>query len=479
MADALELQKTHKPAIQVHQVDLAHAKVGTACMLAKIALSPFLSDEILNDPTKSTPLKFLDDGLRKIRQESQYSIHARPGSSLQSPDDIHSDLVHNLEAAALGKSVYQLNAFLAPWLLIAKTFFPFKHNFFMGFIPRLLDFADNTIGKLTNIFWNLRRITMGLLPYDGGLSSQALLEKQNEVRDLFRYYFNRHILKPTKGLLEQVPGLRHQSDQLNLREEFLLSTEDRVVSLRQKSLGNYLKNLVALFSSNYVCPHDEDGTVKRIGTDEPTNHPLFVRSKILSKVLSLPAGLGGTVLNISSIFVNFLGSVLDSQRIRKVSDRLTDYANAMMALVYLTGEVPANINKYFYKKHTDSDTAKRNLLVAGIGSAAMLNRIKILPGFSFVMRQIGLKKILDTFHRQLEHCFLLFFSLNRLVIHTDEKAQIAKTSSAEALEKAKKHENWWSHFTLPFRVIFMDDEVTYKKSTFLKAKEESNPSESS
>lgn len=424
-------------------------------MLAKVALS------LLGDTSNpKSGLGFLDDLLKKIRQVSQYSIHAQPGHGLRKPDDISSDAVHNLEAAALGRTVYKLNAFISPWLSVARPFLPGRALPLLGVATRLLDFTDNAIGKLTNMFWNIRRVSKGLVPYDGGISSDALTEKQSEVREMFSHYLNKFILNPSKRLVNAVLKSR-SSYRFDIKETRESYDDVRFAELAAKSFKNYVNNCKALFSNFYDCPHEDGYVSKRVGSEEEENNPTYVRSKIASQIISLPAGIIGTVLNGTGIAVNLVGNLFDSEGITKLSDKLTDQANGLMSLVYLTGEVPANINEFFRKKRVLGREDSKHLVAAGIGALGMLNRMKVLPGIKQVFNLVGVKPILDRFHKQLEHFFLMFFSYNRLILHLHEKEDAKQVASAEDIIRSKKHDNVWKHVTLPLRVLLMDKDVTY------------------
>lgn len=456
------------PLIQRINLDLSFARVGTWMMLAKIFLSNFISDEDASNPSKVTVFKFLDDAFKKIRQIAQYSIHAQPGLGQREPDDIASDLVHNLEAASLGKSVYSLNAFFAPWLSVAKVFFPYNESLGLGLISRAVDFTDNTIGKVTNIFWNLRRITKGLIPYDGGLTTEKLISKQSEVRQLMSYYWQKNILGPIAAMKQVFVKNPRYAFEENGRRILLDQLEKDNKFLKDKSVENYFNNIKAFLTGKYTCPHEDGEIEKSIGLDEPENQRWYVRSKILSQIISLPAGLIGTALNSVGIGFNFFGNLFANHALRSLSDKCTDYANGLMSLVYITGEVPANVNEFFRKVKKGipvigekGEGAIRNLFVAGSGVIGMVNRMKVLPGISQIFTKIGLKPILDSSHRILENFFLFFFSYNRLVLHSDERKEQGDRSSAREIEKANKHENLWKHISLPFRVMFGDQDVTY------------------
>ncbi len=463
--------------------------MGTLMMAGKFLLSFFLDDKVQKDQESAprTFMVFLDDFMLKIRQVCQYSIHARPSHISRQPDDISSDAVHNLEAAALGKKVYNFNAFLAPWLAPIKAFFPHGSNPFTGIPSRLLHSLDAVIGKLTNIFWNIRRVSTGLVPYGGGMKTTALAKKQKDVRELVSYITNRFVNTPLKAGIDLLRGSSSESwnDQIDYWKDEVNSS--RIKKIFWDSMKSWARNAKALVSKEYISVHRESDHLNSspdpsleslnlskakskpipVGSEEPTNSPLYVRLKILSQVIGFPAGLIGAVSNSLSIGFNVLGNVIGKKGevLVKASNSLTDFANSLMAMVYLTGEVPANVNEYFKGKRSDGFGDKRHLGVAAIGALGMLNRIKYAPILGSLMGKLGIKPVLDTWHNQFEKLFLGFFSANRWLLHEREKLEAENIASARDLNDAEKHENLYKLLALPIRVIFGDPDVSYKDDT--------------
>lgn len=457
-------QNASRPLVQIVNLDYNFAKFGTMMMIGRFLLSPFLPDNktYQGDQPKNL-LSFLDDSMLKLRQVCQYSIHARPSHISRPPDDIGADTIHNLEAAALGRRVYNLNAFLAPWLAPLKLFFPHSENAVIGIPGRLLHSFDEIIGKTTNLFWNIRRISKGLVPYDGGMSTEALSDKQKDIRKLISYYSNKWFIRPYKRLLEMITKKETDSFNKQLEWQEHLDKEDisRIISDAYNSLKG---NIFALFSKEYKSPNNHNKYTE-VGSEEPQNHKLYVRSKILSQILSLPAGLIGGASNSVSIVLNFIGNFFDHKGLLKTSNSLTHLANSLMAMVYLTGEIPANINEYFKRRNQTGEKDKRHLLLAGVGALGMLNRIKYAPAIGSLMNAFGIKGILDRFHNQFEKMFLGFFSANRLLLHEKEKKEATEVATASELDIANKHENPYKLLSLPFKVILGDKDVSYKEDT--------------
>lgn len=440
-------------------------------MFIRSILSAFFNSSRENDPetSKTKTLDIVDDYLHKLRQQSQYSIHAQPGSDRRQPDDIASDMVENMAAASLGNNVYKLNAFVAPWLSLFKTFFPYNDNPIWGLIPRMADFVDNGTSKLTNIFWNIRRIGKAFVAYDGGIDSTAFRHKQNEVREVISYYTNRIFLKNSSRLFSPFINLWYKlfsADQHHLPKLMTLHSgdEQRIKALKKELFNNFWNNFKAIGSATYNCAH-QGGIPKVVGSGEPENQVWYVKLKIASKCLGLPAGAIGALLNTAGIGLGFLGSLFNIKPLRALSNKSTDIANGLMSLVYLTGEVPANLNEFIKKGIQQTDPNRyRNLAVFGIGTLGMLNRIKILPGISTMMNLVKIKPLLDRFDKTLRHFFLFFFSYNRLVLHSDEKAIEVKTAPIEELQEAEMHNNLRSHLLLPFRVLMNDNQVSHTQT---------------
>ena len=458
-------QHYDKPLVKLINLDLSYARVGVVMMFGRLLMSMLPNSFRKKQSTEDykeykEPFNCFYDLLLKLRQVCQYSIHARPSHIARNPDDISADAVHNLEAVALGRRVYRFNAFIAPWLAPLKLFFPDSDNSIIGAPSRLLHCLDQVIGKVTNLFWNIRRISMALLPYSGGVTSDALAEEQNEVKEIVGYFTNTTIIRPIKALIN---SLFDKDSQVfdNQIDFYKGKPKAEVWSLISGAAENYLHNFKALFSATYK-PVGSNVPVE-VGSEEPHNNKLYVRSKLLSQVIGLPAGVAGAVLNSLSIGLNVFGHAFKTRKIVDTSDHLNNLANSLMAMVYLTGEVPANINEFMKRRKIDGETHYGHLGVAGIGVLGMLNRIKYAPFFGSVLDKIGVKSFLDKFHNQFEQLFFGFFSANRWMLHGHEKELASKVAPAKDLEDAKKHDNFYKHFTLPFRTILGDPDVTYKE----------------
>lgn len=455
-----------QPFLKLINLNLSFAQIGTIAQLLRSILSGFTGSTNTNDPntTKTRSLDIADDLLHKLRQQSQYSIHAQPVLNAQEPDDISSDLVTNMLTNKLGRNVYKFHAFIAPWIGTAKAFFPYSINPLTGLLPRLIDSADNIMGKLTNIFWNLRQISKAFVAYDGKIKSSALTDKDNKIEEVMGFYWNHYIQKYLDLLYRSLFKSHNQMSSINLNQIITNETEQRIHGIQNEMWHNFKNNFKSIISQTYDSTNN-DGMQKRIGEEEPQNQKWYVRMKIINKCLGLPIGLFGAISNTASIGLNVIGSIFNSQRIRGLSEEYTDWANALMSIVYLTKEVPANLHEYIRKKTYEGETNKRNLYVFFVGVLGMLNRIKILPVFKQLLDLIKVKPLLDKFDNVLKHFFLLFFSYNRIVLHSTEKAKSKVNASHQDLKESSRHDNLRSHLSLPIRVLMADEQVSYSNKS--------------
>lgn len=455
-----------QPAISLVNLDLSFSRIGTWAQLLRILFSSLKGSSNTNDPntTKTRGWDIVDDALHKLRQLTQYSIHGQPCLGMRNPDGVTADMVENMLSHDLGRRVYNYHAFVAPWIGLTKMFFPYSDNPITGLIPRLVDSFDNVMNKMTNLFWNMRTIAVSLLPYNGLMKSEGLTQTQNKLREILNFYWEQHVEKYFSLIYNSIfkrndisfdPGINHViSDE----------AEKNIKQIAGELITNFKNNFHAIYSDTYKSS-DNQGLEKKVGEEEPLNEKWYVRLKLLSKFISLPAGTVGAICNITGMVLNSFGSVFNFKAARDNSNKLMDFANGLMSLVYMTHDVPANINELIKKKKYDDIFDIRNLLVFMVGAVGMLNRIKILPVFNQILGFTKIKSFLDNFDNTFKHYFLWFFSYNRLVVHSDETAKQKLKASSQDLQKIKRHENLWSHLFLPFRVMMGDNQVSYSRET--------------
>lgn len=466
----LDSSRKHASLLQSVNLDLSFARIGTLAQASRVILSGLFNSHRDNYPlsSKTRAMDIVDDFLHKIRQLSQYSIHAQPGLGLRKPDDISTDMVENMVSANLGQMVYSSNAFVAPWLSIFKMFFPYSEKPFLGLIPRLVDFSDNAIFNISNLFWSFRRIAKSFVAYDGGISSEAFTQKQNEVNELITYVRDNLIVGPIKNFLGIISNNDLRAYQSGFTRAITKESQKRIHQIWKEMVENFQNNFMAIYSKEYKCVH-EGRIEKKVGVEEPQNAQWYVRMKLLSKCLGLPIGILSTGLNIASIGADLIGSLFNRKGFRILSNKLTNHAMAWMSLVYLTGEVPANLNELYKKENQRNPNSIKNLYVFITGVFGMLDRLKLLPGFRTIFKGIGIQGFLERFDKPLSHLYFLFFSYNRLIMHAEEKRQAISKSSTREIEQEHKHDNAISQVILPLRVLMMDPEVTYQKEDYVQS----------
>lgn len=473
----------HKPSSIIDQtlakkikLDINFAKLGSVMMGFKFLLDFFISDDEAEDKTNNGFLKSTSEFARKLRQICQYSIHARPGDGRRKADDIISDRVSNIQATFLGLQSYKYNVFAAPWLGLAKMFFPYNGAPIGGLLSRTLSFADNTIGRLTNMFWNWRRVSISGIPYHGEITSNSITDHEEKVgrlisfisssaRRLFKRVALENILYkafPNLDKADSAQRIKESTEEQKFREESKLAGK-----LFKDYLHAYLDNIKAFISGKYRSePNTVNEKIKDIGAEEPSNKKWYVRMKILSQnVLGLPLGLGAFLANSAGILLDGFGNLFGSpgESLQKWADDITDFGNSLMSLIYITNEVPGNYNEYLKKEKVDPGNPhnKQNLAVAGIGALAMIHRSKAFKPIGWLYKKVGIKPLLDKFHRQLDNLFLLFFSANRYVYHNTEYNTEKKLATQREIEESKKHDSIYKLFSLPFRAIVNDPDVSY------------------
>lgn len=460
-----KVETSPESASIISQLNLIYsfATVGTGSMLLKIALSAL--GHTAKGSFKNT-LKILEDFALRIREIAQYSIYAKPSSSedLLQPDDVAMDFVNNIDSALLGRTVYNFNAFMSPWLGIFKAFFPYSHGI-LGLATRVVQAADDVNFSITNMFWNLRKMVWSLVPYDGRVRSTELREKQSQMSEIY-YFLQNRIISVIKDVAKNIFKLNSNHNY----SEILYEQENQRIKTTLKNLSEgYINKWRTLFSNEYIEDSPFGQVVKKVGQEEPYNSPLFVRTKIFSQLISLPVGLLSLSLNSLGACINVIGNVFDDQFSKRIYTKLSKYALGLQSLLYITGEVPANINEFFRKQKAKDPNGEGNLVCAAVGFAGMLNNIKVLPIFSTILKTIKLKPYLDFFEKELDNLFYLFFSLNRYVLHSSQKEELLNSASEQDISKVKKFDSFWKFFILPFRVMLRDRDVCNLKEKELYA----------
>lgn len=446
-----------KSLLKKSNLNFTFAATGTALMAFKSFISFFISNDILHDNSKTSALKRLGDFAHRLREVCQYSIYAQPGENISKPDDVAMDYVDDIDSTVLGRKVYNLNAFVSPWIGVFKGFFPYSKGL-LGLPTRLAQAFDDLNTIITNTFWDFRKIVWSLVPYDGPVLSKNLYEKQNHVKDISGFLVNR-----IRSGFSDLWNVFVKADQNHTYSNIVYEQENQRMKKLVSSLYKGYSEKIKTFMSSEYTVHKPSGTsvVKKVGQEEPENHWLYIRSKLFSQIISLPVGIVSAALNYGAMATSVFGNVLDHSAAQKISSKLEKYSQGLLSLSYLTGEVPANINEFWKKQNLKKYSDYRNLLCAGFGAIGMLNKIKVLPIFSSVLKAFKIKPLLDRCDREFDNFFYLFFSFNRFILHHTQKQDLQQIASNRDIEDVSRFDNWWKYAILPFRVIVQDKDVSY------------------
>ncbi len=460
MQEALRKQGK-KSLLKKSNLNFTFAATGTALMAFKSFISFFIKDDVLKDNSKTSGLKRLGDFCHRLREVCQYSIYAQPGENISKPDDVAMDYVDDIDSTVLGRKVYNLNAFVSPWVGLFKAFFPYSTKGLLGLPTRLAQTFDDLNTITTNTFWNFRKIVWSLVPYDGPVLSKNLYEKQNHVKDIYTFVNNR-----IRSSLSDLWNVFVKADRNHTYSNIIYEQENqRIKRLVSNLFKGYSEKIKTFLSTEYTV-HKPSGAfvIKKVGQEEPENHWLYIRSKLFSQIISLPVGIVSAALNYGGMVASVLGNVFNHESSQKIATKLTNYSQGLISLSYITGEVPANINEFWKKQNSKKHSDFRNLLCAGFGAIGMLNKIKVLPIFSSLLKAFKIKPLLDKCDREFDNFFYLFFSFNRFILHHTQKQDLQQIASNRDIEEvSSKFDNWWKFASLPFRVILQDRNVSYFK----------------
>lgn len=455
----IEKKEAKKSLLKKLNLNFTFAATGTALMAFKSVISFFISNDILYDNSKTSTLKRIGDFAHRLREVCQYSIYAQPGENISKPDDVAMDYVDDIDSTVLGRKVYNLNAFVSPWIGVFKAFFPYSKGL-LGLPTRLAQAFDDLNSITTNTFWDFRKIVWSLVPYDGQILSKNLYEKQNQVKDISTFVLNR-----ISSGFSDLWNVFVKADQTHTYSNVLYEQENKKIkNLISNLFKGYSGKIKTFLSAEYTVNKASGPVVKKVGQEEPENHWLYIRSKIFSQVISLPIGIVSAALNYGAMVTSVLGNVLNNGVSKNITNKLTSYAHGLLSLSYLTGEVPANINEFWKKQNSKRHSDYRNLFCAGFGVIGMLNKIKVLPIFSSLLKALRIKPLLDKCDREFDNFFHLFFSFNRFILHHGQKQELQQIASNRDIEDVSRFDNWWKFAILPFRVIMQDKEVAYFKN---------------
>lgn len=506
---SIKNETEHKvPKISRKYLDVSFARLASSSVLLHTVLNG-VNEYIQKNDDGSFGNHFLKRVVRTLsdlslraRHMAQYSLHARPNQESEGieADDIYGDKTHNLHSMLLGNFVHQLNAFVSPYIGIARAFLSPEEEL-RGFskliqtpVKRILNAFDTTSQRLSSLFWNIRRITMALVPYNGGIRTDVLERRSNNIRDIWELAISNVFLRIHEFAKNNLGKKTHRFLDGHLRKFHLdyeqakrnqLQASHRIGSskeaneLFQEAVDNISNKFAAIKTGHY---RDPEGNPKSIGEAEPEHAKWYIKSKMLSQILGLPVGISSAAINTVSLVAGILGDLLGIDAIRHFSQNLTDKATGLQSLLYISSEVPANLDKAIMSidpKHKqefmelsplekitkspqfivnilkDKNFKASNLKVFIIGALAMASRISYLMP-RFIREKLWLDNPL------LKPLFFWFFSENRRILHTDEFENMKKDSSISEIKEAEKHKHWIHIARLIPRVLSKDKDVYYE-----------------
>ena len=478
----INVQAKSIPLLSSLQFDKALAWLGTNSLYFNIATKILKRVRYGSEADKSAPeakssgqkiLDVAEDATLKARHLAQYTLHARPPEEDNDRmDDIFGDLAHDTTSFGLGRWSYYFNAFVQPHLLWIRAFFPKSSNPIIDLPNRVFKAFDVISSRLTSSFWNLRRFGLALVPHGNKEASSRNEEENTNVR---------HFLTLVEAVVPHImwDGLagipfgkslpqgrlrtmlhKNYIDSKEKLQNAIGSGEDKVHKLLNSVWANFKANGKSILTGTYKDPTDPYSPEINLEDYETQEHSkIFLRSKAFSKFIGFFVGPTTFALNTLSSVTGVTGELLNSSTLKQNSQRLTDVATAMMSMIYTSSEVAANIDKFYVStkqehRKPDEGWRWRNLRVGTYGVLGMAHRFSKI--FQSVPRTNteGLHSVLaapfrligKVFHKLrlddplLEPLFMLFFSDNRLVAHTDEYNNEFENASAHDKRHAAKHE---------------------------------------
>jgi hypothetical protein len=449
---------------------LKYSKLSTWMMYATTFLSALLpgnlSRNYQQDPYtgKNTLIAKLQDLFLRLRFMAHFSMHSYTGSKNTLADDIPICNLHNIPAYKVGHSAYKFHAFwsLPSWII---QNFIFKGNHPLSKIPNvLLKIFDRTMRTATSMFWNLRRITLGLLPYHNSdlitnpnsEGYKKLKEESKPIRALMssataiaftavHQTLNKYLPRQVMNLVENKLGFNIHRFLRFQERAGVVQTNDKslgkiLLELWNISMGNVKNNLDALTSLKHKSIMS--GQVQDLSIEEPNTPNWYIKSKLYASVLNPFIGLGSTIANGLSIATGTIGELLKGKTniFLNLSQNLTDAANGAMSLIYMLGEI-FNHAAQFQIGQKNGEIRGKNLYIFSLGLLGMGWRMVkgavatlAIPGALFKPLGNFCNKILSSrINNILDPFFLLFFSENRT--HMFSSSVKAEESTAGHTER--------------------------------------------
>lgn len=395
----------------------------------------------------------ISDFFMKIRQICQYSIHAKPSTNTQQRDDVWSDYADNKTSTELGILAYAINTFVEPWVFLVTNTLSLSKGAFSQFAKRSFESIDLVFGRLTSLYWNWRRVSKAFIPHsEGGLSSKQVTSAHKIIKNGFAQFSYRTLSK-----IAAATGLTSVAEKY---ENKLKNLEGDPIKQTLFALKSYQNNIKTLFTGDYTDP--DTGEIKSL-REEPDQHIVYTRAKLVSQILGLPVGLIGGGLNILSGMIAPVAHMFNFKKAFDFSTKLGDLANAVQNTLYLTNEVQAHAN-IMWRDITRNQTNKYTWWSAGIYSIGVVsNFLQMIRPFT---NNLVVRKLAAPLMR-------LFFTGNRLRLHSIEWDEAKKTGMQSDIKKAEGKSIW----TLIPRILMFDPKVTHTLSTAESSKHASLSSE--
>lgn|GEM_PF-3600538 len=500
LAEKQETKEAEPSRLEEIAKDWKYAKLSTWAMYVTTLLSWFnpnkassrsFEQQGIDTSPKAGLFNKIQDFFLRIRMMGQMTLHADPGNQKIIGDDIVMSNLHNITAQKFGSSAYKFHAFWSPWSwLLQHVFFTGTHSFSKP-INALIKAFDRSMRLVTNMFWNLRRVTLGLVPY----VNNELLSMSSPNSEVYKKL--REASKPVRNTMQQwsilLAAHLHQTLNkfiprpiMNFLEHKLNFNMDRLRAAHRKArkeninisnpIDAILKIVIPYAKANLEAlktgKHKSilSGELQDLRIEEPHTPGWYLKSKLLANVLNPWVGIGSFAINLASMATGIAGELLRNKTtsLLSLSQNLMDTANGAMSAVYMLGEVFGHAATV-QRNYKNGDLKLANIGTFGIGLLGMGWRIVkgmaaalAIPGM--VIKPLGtiankiLHSRLDNF---LEPLFLLFFSVNRDdSLRNSYKAELS-TAGHEERKAAEKHNRVSEVITMPLKILTHDKAVTY------------------
>ncbi len=491
-------EEKSKSRLEELKQDLQYSKLSTWMMYITTALSAILPGNIsrgfelpgLNK--QNSLIAKIQDLFLRFRMMGHFTMHADTGSKSTLADDIPICNLHNIPAYKLGQASYKFHAFWSiPSWILQNFFFTGKHP--LSKLPNtLLRIFDRTMRFGTNMFWNLRRITLGLLPYfNGDLISnpnshayQKLKEVSKPIRALMssataltftaiHQNLSKWLPRPLMNILEKKFGF-------NIHRFRRIQEKGGVSASQEKSIPEILSELINISRENFmnnIKAFKENkhksiitGEVQDIKREEPNTPDWYIKSKLLASLANPIVGAGSTIVNALGAVSGALGEALRGRTnfFLNMSQNLMDSASGAMSLIYMLGEV-FNHAASFQVGQRNGEIRTANLYTFAVGFLGMGWRMikgaaaaLAIPGAFFKPLGNFCNKLLHSrLNNILDPLFLLFFSINRTLTFKKSAQSEASTAGHAERKAAEKYDSILGTLGLIPRIIMHDSKVSY------------------